>query len=104
MMLFHVWQANRPFPRRVCLFLRRGGFLCMARTASEFLGAPDAIVHWIPGEIVVVIRLKRKPAEETQETLIEQIRATLNTWLAPYAITLEAYGTAGRWHETTSMP
>jgi hypothetical protein len=80
------------------------GNLCMARTASELMGTPDSLFHWIPGEIVLVVRLKRKPADELQETLVEQIRATLNTVLAAYQLTLEPYGTGGRWRETPGMP
>lgn len=76
----------------------------MARTASELMGTPDSLFYWIPGEIVVVVRLKRKPADEIQEALIEQIRATLNTFLAAYHLTLEAYGTGGRWQEVPGMP
>src|SRR5258708_36276590 len=83
---------------------RRGGSLCMARTASELMGTPDSLFHWIPGEIVLVVRLKRKPADELQETLVEQIRATLNTVLAAYQLTLEPYGSGGRWRETPGMP
>lgn len=76
----------------------------MARTASELMGTPDSLFYWIPGEIVVVVRLKRKPADEIQEALIEQIRATLNTFLAAHHLILEAYGSAGRWQETPGMP
>src|SRR5258708_31489892 len=83
---------------------RRGGSLCMARTASELMGTPDSLFHWIPGEIVLVVRLKRKPADELQETLVEQIRATLNTVLAAYQLTLEPYGSGGRWRETPGIP
>ena len=36
----------------------------MSRTASELMGTPDSLFYWIPGEIVVVVRLKRKPADE----------------------------------------
>jgi hypothetical protein len=68
------------------------------------MGTPDSIFHWIPGELVVVVRLKRKPAQEIEETLIEQIRATLNTFLATYQLTLEPYGTSGRWQDTPDMP
>ncbi len=71
---------------------------------SELMGTPDSLFYWIPGEIVVVVRLKRKPAEEIQETLIEQIRATLNTFLAAYQLVLEPYGSGGRWRETPTMP
>ncbi len=76
----------------------------MSRTASELLGTPDSLFYWTPGEIVVVVRLKRKPADEILDTLIEQIRATLNTFLAAYQLTLEHYGTGGRWREAPGMP
>jgi hypothetical protein len=76
----------------------------MSRTASELMGTPDSLFHWIPGEVVLVVRLKRKVAEEVQDLLIEQIRTTLNTFLAAYQITLEAYGSAGRWRETPGLP
>jgi hypothetical protein len=76
----------------------------MSRTTSELLGAPDSLFYWTPGEIVVVVRLKRKPAEEILNTVIEQIRTTLNTFLAAYQLTLELYGTGGRWRETPGMP
>src|SRR5215469_10151700 len=76
----------------------------MSRTASELMGTPDSLFYWIPGELVVVVRLKRKPADEIQETLIEQIRATLNTFLAAYQLTLEPYGAGGRWQEASGMP
>ena len=76
----------------------------MSRTASELMGTPDSLFYWIPGEIVVVVRLSRRPADETLEALIEQIRAALNTFLAPYQLFLELYGTGGRWRETPTLP
>ncbi|HEY0753378.1 MAG TPA: S8/S53 family peptidase [Ktedonobacteraceae bacterium] len=76
----------------------------MSRTASELMGTPSSLFYWIPGELVVVIRLKRKPIEETYDALSEQTRATLNTFLAAYQLTLEHYGTGGRWQETPGMP
>lgn len=76
----------------------------MSRTASEMMGTPDSLFYWVPGEIVVVVRQKRKPTDEIQEALIEQIRITLNTFLAAYQLTLEPYGTSGRWQGTTGMP
>ncbi len=75
-----------------------------SRTASELMGTPESLYHWIPGELVVVARLKRKPAEETLELLVEQIRTTLNTFLAAYYLILEPYGSAGRWRETPGLP
>ncbi len=76
----------------------------MARTSSELMGTPHSLFYWIPGEIVVVVRLPRKPAEETLETLIEQVRTTLNTFLNAYHLTLEAYGTGERWQKTPGLP
>lgn len=76
----------------------------MSHTASELMGTPDSLFYWIPGEIVIVVRLKRKPAEEILETLTEQIRTTLNTFLDAYHLTLEPYGAGGRWRETPGMP
>lgn len=76
----------------------------MARTASELMGTPNSLFYWVPGEIVVVVRLKRKPAEEVLETLVEQVRTTLNATLAPYQLMLEPYGTGGRWKEAPTMP
>jgi hypothetical protein len=76
----------------------------MSRTASELMGTPDSLFYWIPGELVIVVKLKRKPAEEIQDALAEQIRTTLNTFLAAYHLTLETYGSMGRWQETPGMP
>lgn len=72
----------------------------MSRSSTEVMGIPDGLFHWIPGEMVVVVRLPRIPGEDTQEVLIEQIRAQLNEFLAQYSLVLEIYGTAGRWSET----
>src|ERR1700692_2847019 len=49
----------------------------------------------------MVARLQRHPAAETQEILIEQIRAQLNALLIGYGITLEAYGPVGRWRDAS---
>lgn len=76
----------------------------MSRTSTELMVTPDSLFHWIPGEIVIVARLKRRPADEILETLAEQIRTTLNTFLAAYHITLEPYGSSGRWQETPGQP
>src|SRR6202140_1677057 len=79
-----------------------GGNTCMARNSIELMGTPDGLFYWIPGEMVVVARLQRHPAAETQEIRIEQIRAQLNALLIGYGITLEAYGAVGRWQATSS--
>ncbi|GCE11911.1 S8 family peptidase [Tengunoibacter tsumagoiensis] len=76
----------------------------MSRSSAEFMGVPDELYHWLPGEMVVVVRLPRLPLEDTQELLGEQIRTQLNLFLAPYRLTLESYGKAGRWRVTPSMP
>src|SRR6266700_331042 len=81
-----------------------GDLSCMARNTTEFMGTPDELYHWIPGEMVVVVRLPRIPVDNTQDLVIEQIRTQLNVFLSHYGITLEPYGTAGRWSETPSMP
>jgi Subtilase family len=73
----------------------------MARNSIELMGTPDGLFYWIPGEMVVVARLQRHPAVETQEILIEQIRGQLNTLLVGYGITLEAYGVVGRWQDAS---
>src|SRR3984893_6306967 len=73
----------------------------MARNSIELMGTPDGLFYWIPGGMVVVARLQRHPAAETQEILIEQIRAQLNALLIGYGITLEAYGAVGRWRDTS---
>ena len=73
----------------------------MARNSIELMGTPDGLFYWIPGEMVVVARLQRHPAAETQEILIEQIRTQLNALLIGYGITLEAYGAVGRWQATS---
>ncbi len=76
----------------------------MARNTTEFMGTPDELYHWIPSEMVVVVRLPRIPVDNTQDIITEQIRTQLNVFLSRYGITLEHYGTAGRWSETPSMP
>lgn len=76
----------------------------MSRTSSELMGTPESLFYWVPGEIVLVVRLKRKPADELLETIVEQIRTMLNTFLAAYQITLEPYGSSGRWQMTPGLP
>src|SRR5947209_13577235 len=78
------------------------GVRCMARNSIELMGTPDGLFYWIPGELVVVARLQRHPAAETQDMLVEQIRGQLNALLLGYGITLEAYGTAGRWRDAST--
>ena len=74
----------------------------MARDTVELTGIPEELFHWIPGEMVVVVRLPRHP--DVQETLVEQIRSQLNLVLAPYGFALEPYGTHGRWRDMPDVP
>jgi hypothetical protein len=76
----------------------------MSRNPVEQMKMPDQLYHWVPGEMVVVLRLPRHVTEDAHDMLIEQVRSQLNASLAPYSLTLELYGTHGRWHETPSMP
>lgn len=76
----------------------------MSRNSIELMGIPDELFHWIPGEMMVVVRLHRRPAEDTQDVLIEQIHVQLNALLARFNIVLEPYGTHGRWRDAPTMP
>ncbi len=76
----------------------------MSRNLVEQISRPDQLYHWIPGEMVVVIRLPGQVKDDAQDALVEQVRSQLNAILAPFSLTLEAYGTYGRWRETPSMP
>ncbi|HEY4386306.1 MAG TPA: S8 family serine peptidase [Ktedonobacteraceae bacterium] len=76
----------------------------MSHSPSELMGSPDELFHWIPGEMIVVVRLPRLPVDTTQDLLIEQVRVQLNEVLAYYDIVLEHYGTHGRWNESPTMP
>lgn len=76
----------------------------MSRNLVEQISRPDQLYHWVPGEMVVVIRLPGQVKEDAQEVLVEQVRSQLNATLAPFRLTLEAYGTYGRWRDTPSMP
>ncbi len=76
----------------------------MSRSSSEFMGTPDELYHWIPGEMVLVVRLPRLPVDDTLDVLVEQIRNQLNEFLTQYGLSLEIYGTSGRWSTTPSMP
>jgi Subtilase family len=76
----------------------------MSRSSTEVMGTPDELYHWIPGEMVVVVRLPRLPVDDTLELLAEQIRTQLSVFLAQYRLTLEPYGTHGRWLEVPTMP
>jgi hypothetical protein len=104
MSLFNHGQQTKNAPYGHFYFLRIDGNRRMARIPLELMGTPDSLFYWVPGEIVVVVRLKRKPAAEALEILVEQIRTTLNSFLATYRLTLEPYGSAGRWRETPGLP
>jgi subtilase family protein len=76
----------------------------MPRNSTELMGMPDELFYWVPGEMVVVVRLHRRPTQDTQDILIEQIRNQLNLLLAQYNIVLEPYGAYGRWHDEPTIP
>lgn len=77
----------------------------MSRNAIELMGIPDELFYWVPGEMVVVVQLPLRPADDALELLAEQVRSQLNTVLAPYDMRLEPYGSAGRWQDVEmSMP
>ncbi len=76
----------------------------MSRSSTEFMGAPEELFHWIPGEMVVIVRLPRIPGDDAQEVVVEQVRAQLNEFLAQYHLALELYGSYGRWSDTPGMP
>ncbi|GAC1358416.1 MAG: hypothetical protein NVS2B12_08480 [Ktedonobacteraceae bacterium] len=76
----------------------------MSRSTMEFVGTPADFFHWIPGEIVIVVRLPRVPLDDALDTLTEQVRAQLNDFLSQYQLSLDSYGTAGRWSENSTMP
>ena len=76
----------------------------MSLSSAQFIGKPDGLYHWVPGEMVVVVRLPRLPADDTLDLLTEQIRVQLNELLTHYGLTLESYGSFGRWSTTPTMP
>jgi hypothetical protein len=76
----------------------------MSRSSMGVMGTPDELYHWIPGEMVLVVRLPQLPADDRVEFLAEQIRGQLVAFLAQYRLTLEPYGTYGRWLEVPTMP
>jgi len=76
----------------------------MPRNSTELIGTPDEFFYWVPGEMVVVVRLHRRPNPDTQDLLVEQIRNQLNFLLARYSMILEPYGTYGRWSEIATLP
>ncbi|MFL5661889.1 MAG: hypothetical protein ACJ8BW_11130, partial [Ktedonobacteraceae bacterium] len=76
----------------------------MPRSSRELMGTPDRIFYWVPGEMVVIVRLPRRPTDDTLDILVEQVRSQLNTLLAPHELMLETYGSAGRWLDEPTMP
>jgi hypothetical protein len=76
----------------------------MPRISTELMGTPNEFYYWVPGEMVVVVRLHRRPIPDTQELVVEQIRNQLNSLLARYSMVLEPYGTYGRWGDMPTMP
>ena len=76
----------------------------MSRSSTEFIGTPEELFHWVPGEMVVIVRLPRIPGDDAQEVVVEQVRAQLNEFLAQYNLALEPYGSYGRWSDTPGMP
>ena len=76
----------------------------MSFSSPQMMGTPDGLYHWIPGEMVVVVRLPRLPADDTHDLLVEQIRIQLNECLSRYGLSLELYGTYGRWSNAPTMP
>src|SRR5437588_3828993 len=76
----------------------------MSLSAADLMVTPDQIYHWIPGEMVVVVRLHRRPGAEAQDALAEQVRSQLNAFLAQHNLVLEPYGSYGRWRETLTLP
>jgi hypothetical protein len=76
----------------------------MPRISTELMGIPDEFFYWVPGEMVVVVRLHRRPNPETQDLLVEQIRSQLNSLLARFNMILELYGSYGRWSVIPTLP
>ncbi len=76
----------------------------MTYSAAELMGTPTELFHWIPGEMIIVIRLPRLLNDDMQETLLNQVKTLLNEFFAQYHISLEMYGTGGRWRENPTMP
>src|SRR5437868_15122595 len=77
----------------------------MSRNAIDVMGEPKTIFNWISGEMVVSVRLPKRPPDDELDTLVEQVRKQLNVILHPRDLTLELYGTYGRWlDESYAMP
>ena len=65
----------------------------MSRNAIDVMGEPKTIFNWIPGEMVVIVRLPKRPPDDELDTLVEQVLARNPTLtLANHKETLgEAY-------------
>ena len=50
----------------------------MSRNAFDLMGTPDSIYNWIPGEIVVIVRLPKRPDDNDLDMLVEQVQSQLN--------------------------
>jgi hypothetical protein len=68
------------------------------------MGTPEGLYHWIPGEMILVLRVPRLPSDDTLPQLVEQVQVQLNEFLAQYGLALELYGMAGRWLSSPGMP
>jgi len=88
----------------IIYFYVEGELSFMSRSSTELMGTPDELFHWVSDEMVVIVRLPRIPIDDTQDIVAEQVRTQLNTFLVPYGVALETYGTYGRWAETPTMP
>jgi hypothetical protein len=75
----------------------------MAAYGNELTGIPDGLRYWIPGEMVVVVRLNRHPVAEAQDVLVEQVQRQLSALLAQYDMALEPYGHTERWRNVTNL-
>src|SRR5579875_1937761 len=71
----------------------------MTPGAADLVGRPTELFYWVRGEMVVVVQLPRRPAEDALELLAEQVRSQLNALLEPHHLMLEPYGSGGHWQE-----
>src|SRR2546421_11810157 len=98
-------QKNRQ--NRICFrntIISQGG-TGMSRNAIDVMGEPKTIFNWISGEMVVIVRLPKRPPDDELDTLVEQVCKQLNVILQPRDLTLELYGNHGRWlDESYAMP
>lgn len=76
----------------------------MSLSSAQLMGTPDGLYYWVPGEMIVVVRLPRLPSDDTMDMLIEQVRTQLNGVLREHELSLELYGTYGRWQAAPTMP